>query len=191
MFVLSVIRSRTIALLALLCLVLALVAVGELDASSSPASAKSLARSLQTAVDGGAAATSSPPPPFSLPPLQSFADVKERPLFSTSRRPAPASSGEPDAWSSFVLAGIILSEDLREAMVLHSQPSTLVHVKEGDAIDGWTLASLFSDRAVFRNGDAEHELKLNIVPSAKAPVAPPGARNTSIGQGPILPPPRG
>jgi hypothetical protein len=188
MYFLSLIRSRTSAVLALLCVGLGLVAIGELDGWTPWSRSKSGPPSPETVADGAAAF--SPPPPFSLPPLQSFAGVTERPLFSSSRRPAPASSGESDAWSSFALAGIIISQDLREAMVLHSQPSTLVHVKEGEAIDGWTLASLFSDRAVFRNGDAEHELKLNVVPSGKAPAAPP-ARNTSIGQAPIPPPPRG
>jgi hypothetical protein len=189
MFLPSAIRSRTIAVLAFLCVVLGLVAIGELERWTPWPSSQSAAAPPQPVVDGGTAAAFSPPPPFSLPSLQNFAGITERPLFSPSRHPAPASSGESDAWSSFVLAGIIISEDLREAMVLHNQPSTLVHAKEGDVIDGWTLATLFSDRAVFRNGDAEHELRLNVTPSEKTPAAP-APRKTAVDPGPTPPPSR-
>ena len=185
----SAFRSRTIAVLALLCLALALVAVGELDASTSSPSSKSTAPSPETVVNGGVAAAFSPPPPFSLPPLQSFASVTDRPLFSPSRQPGKVASGESDAWSSFVLAGIIITPQLSEALVLHNQPQTLVHIEEGEALDGWTLQTIFPDHAVFRNGAEEHELKLNVVASGKTPVVP-RPRNPSIGQ-PPLPPPQG
>jgi hypothetical protein len=189
MSILSAMRSRTIAVLALICVALALLAVGELQASPSPPSSDSPARSLGTPVDREAAATLSPSPPVSLPSLQSFASVTDRPLFSPNRQPAKVHSGESNAWSSFVLAGIIITPELCEAMVLHNQPPLLVAVHEGDAIDGWTLESLFPDHAVFRNDAEERELKLNLVAKEKIP-AVPGPTNTSFGPR-RTPPPEG
>ena len=169
MFVLSHLRSRTIAVLALLCAAFALVAFSELDASTSSPASKGSVPSL--APEDAAAGTLSPTS-FSLPPLESFAAVTERPLFSPSRQPAKISTGESDAWSSFVLAGIIITPELREAMVLHNQPPMLVHIQEGEAIDGWTLESLSPDNALFRNDAAEHELKLNVITHVTSPIAP-------------------
>jgi type II secretory pathway component PulC len=121
-----------------------------------------------------------------LSPLQSFAVVTERPLFAQSRQPAKATSGESDAWSSFVLAGIIITPELREVMMLHNDPATLVRVQEGEAIDGWTLASIFPDHVVFRNDVEQHDLMLNLVADGKSPVAP-APKKTSIDRGPTPP----
>jgi type II secretory pathway component PulC len=184
MSVLPVARIRLTAILGSLCAIFALVAIRELGAST-----QSLSRDILTpppAIQADAAAAAA----FSLPPLQSFAVVTERPLFSPSRQPAPASSNELDAWSSFVLAGIIISPDLREAMVLHNQPPMLVNLQEGEAIDGWTVANIFPDHAVFRNGDAEHELKLNLLANSKTSAAPE-PRRTAMVPGRLPPPSRG
>ena len=188
MFVLSHLRSRTIAVLALLCAAFALVAFSELAAPTSSPASESSVPSL-VAEDAEATRTLSPPS-SSLPPLENFVAVTERPLFSPSRRPAKISSGESDAWASFVLAGIIITPELREAMVLHSQPPMLIHIHEGEAMDGWTLESLSSDHAVFRNNSEEHELKLNAIASGK-PSAAPAPTNSSTTPGPNLPRSRG
>ena len=188
-------RSRRIAVLVLVCVGLALVAVGELNASRPSLSREGSAPALETSLAEGAAATVSPPPPFSLPPLRSFAGVTERPLFSPTRQPAKVTSS--GSWSTFVLAGIIITPEVREAMVLHNQPPTLVHLQEGEAVDGWTLASIFPDHAIFRNDAEEHELKLNVIAGDKTSIASdktsvgPAPRDTSIGRGPDPPPPRG
>lgn len=187
MFVLSHLRSRTIAVLGLLCAAFALVAFSELDAAtSSPASESSIP---SRAPEDAAAAGTLSPPSFSLPPLESFAAVTERPLFSPNRRPAEISSGESDAWSSFVLAGIIITPELREAMVLHSQPPTPIHIHEGEAMDGWTLESLSADHAVFRHDVEEHELKLNVITNAKPSAAPePRLAPANPGRNQLQPP---
>lgn len=186
MFVLSLPRSRTVTVLALLCAAFALVAFSELDASiSSPSSENSVPSLAQE--DAGPASILSPTS-FSLPPLESFAVVTERPLFSASRQPARISSGDSDAWSSFVLAGIIITPEVREAMVSHNQSPKLVHIHEGEAMDGWTLESIFSDHAVFRHDAEEHELKLNAITNAKPSTAPePGLAPANPGPNTLQP----
>lgn len=118
---------------------------------------------------------------FSLPPLQSFSGILERPLFSQSRRPPPQGADDTTGpWSSFVLAGVIISGDSREALVLHGKPQTVVHLREGQDVEGWTVTSIQPDRIVIRSGASEHELKLlDRTTSEQHPLAPSG------------PPPRG
>ena len=119
------------------------------------------------------ASASTGPTPFSLPPLQSFASVTDRPLFSQSRRPSPQGSDDSlGPWSSFVLAGIIISPVSREALILHGKPPIVVHVQEGQDVDGWLVTSILPDRVVLRGGTTEHELKLLDKVDSTAPKTP-------------------
>jgi len=112
---------------------------------------------------------------FSLPPLQSFAAITERPLFSQSRRPPP--QGTEDAsgpWSSFVLTGVIISATDREALILHGRPQTIAHLHEGQDVEGWVITSIQPDRVVIRGATSEHVLKLlDKAAPAAAPNVPP------------------
>jgi general secretion pathway protein N len=101
------------------------------------------------------------PASFTLPPLQSFAAVTDRPLFSPDRRPLPQAAAESlGAWSSLILAGIIIAPDSRQALIVHGSPPTIVHLQEGQAVEGWTVHAILADRIVLVNGDDEHELRL-------------------------------
>jgi general secretion pathway protein N len=104
---------------------------------------------------------------FSLPPVQRFAIVTERPLFSPNRKPPQHTDDAAGAWPSFVLAGIIITPASREALVLHGKPQSIAHIQEGQALEGWTVTSIDPDRVVFRDGLSEHELKL--IPKAPPP----------------------
>jgi type II secretory pathway component PulC len=105
-------------------------------------------------------------PKFSLPALQRFAVVTEHPLFSPDRKPPQHANDAAGAWSSFVLAGIIVTPESREVLVLHGKPQAVAHLQEGQALEGWTVTSIDPDRVVFRDGINEHELRLT-------PKAPP------------------
>ncbi|HEY1505070.1 MAG TPA: hypothetical protein VGF92_12265 [Stellaceae bacterium] len=128
-------------------------ASGQNQAASAPAAAKP--------------PTTGAPPAFSLPPLQRFAIVTERPLFFPDRRPPQHADNSAGAWSSFVLAGIIITPQSREALVLHGKPQTIAHLQEGQALEGWTITSIYPDRVAFRDGLNEHELRL--APKAALP----------------------
>jgi general secretion pathway protein N len=110
----------------------------------------------------------STPTSFTLPPLQHFAMVTQRPLFSPDRKPQQHADDTAGAWSSFVLAGVIITPQSREALVLHGKPQTVAHIEEGQALEGWTVTSIYPDRVVFRDGLNEHEVKL--APKAPLPV---------------------
>ena len=163
----SSLQAGAALLLFLACLGLSGIIAAEISTPSlalpDPAAEPSATRAKNVAADG--------PVPFSLPPLQTFASVNERPLFSQSRRPAPQSDDTLGPWSSLVLAGIIISPESREALILHGKPPTVVHVQEGQDIDGWLVTSILPDRVVFRGGTTEHELKLidAVKPDPNAP----------------------
>ncbi len=70
-----------------------------------------------------------------------------------------------------MLAGIIISPASREALILHGKPPTVVHVEEGQDIDGWLVTSILADRVVLRGDGVEHELTLL---DKKEPAAPTG-----------------
>jgi len=113
---------------------------------------------------------------YALPPLQGFARITERPLFSPSRRPPanrPESLGQ---LSSFFLDGVVISPTDRTAVVEHGRPPVLAHVVVGQAIDGWTVASILPDRIVLRHGETEHELKLRDKVVHPPPGFPPRPR---------------
>jgi hypothetical protein len=145
---------------------------------SSPSLAVPEASSQQSAA-ARAKGSNDGPTPFSLPPLQSFSSITDRPLFSQSRRPSPQGADDSlGPWSSFVLAGIIISPASREALILHGKPPTIVHVQEGQDLDGWLITSILPDRVVVRGGTTEHELRLT--DKADPAAAPPAVPNLNL-----------
>lgn len=165
-----------IAFLALLCVALASIDVSELTGSATTA---------PEPPPSGASVSLKPEPvatkagSFSLAGLGSFSIVTARPLFSPTRRPsAPAVDGS-GAWSTFALAGIIITPQSREALVVHGKPPAIAHLAEGQTIEGWTLRAIYPDHVVFSDQLREHELKLidKGVPSARPGPQPPPRPN--------------
>jgi type II secretory pathway component PulC len=119
---------------------------------------------------------------FSLPPLQSFNAVTDRPLFTPNRRPPAQGSDDAGPWQSLILAGIIISANSREALILHGKPQTAAHIAEGQDVEGWVVTSILPDRIVIRNGSSEHELKLLEKSGSDKPTPPivpvPGGRRS-------------
>ena len=161
-----------IALLALLCGAWVGLAVAELRGSGATAPEASGPSASASAKSEAAA----PNPGFSLPALGSFAAVSQRPLFSPDRRPAARSADNSGAWSSFALAGIIITPQSREALVSHGKPPAIAHLAEGQTIDGWTVSAIYPDHVVFRDRLTEHELRLidKTAPLPAQPPPPPG-----------------
>ena len=111
----------------------------------------------------------SPEPEFALPPLVSYAAIVERPLFAASRRPSPPAPEEPEepepdqaeahAWS-FILSGVVISNDQRMALLQRLSDGSTVRLRVGQEIDGWRIEAIEPDRVVLRQGDALEEVKL-------------------------------
>jgi len=158
-------RATVAALLAAVCAMLAgavwIEIAGAVDDPAAPAAAPAAAPPLALPP---ARAT------FALPPFTAFAEVAERPLFSATRQPPPAEAGQEllGKSSSFVLLGIILSEEGKAALLRHGQQAELARLKEGQVVEGWTVQTILPDRIVLQHGATEVELKLKDHPAAPA-----------------------
>lgn len=142
--------------LALICLALAVAVDLEWEAPLAAANV-SAGRADASAHMAG----DNPPLRFSLPPIQRFSAVTARPLFVEDRRPVPESAGPSlGPWSSLTLAGIVIAPGSREALIRHGRPAVVVHLREGQSVDGWTVRSILSDRVVLTNGSEQHDLRL-------------------------------
>ncbi|MBS0557620.1 MAG: hypothetical protein JSR27_09445 [Proteobacteria bacterium] len=131
--------------------------------------------------------------PFKLPPEARFADTTARPLFNDDRKPTPDAPDEPDVPPppkvplNIALTGIILTPQVRLAMVHDKLKNKDVALKEGMPMEGdqggWTLTKINPRSAIFREaaGD-EVEVELSTAVAGQSPAAhpPPGP----------MPPPR-
>ena len=114
------------------------------------------------AADGALPAGMAPPASgSSLPPVEAYKEVTQRPLFSSTRQPqaesAPQSSGKGGA---LFLVGTIVTGHSRTALIKHGSPSVLVRLSEGQKIEGWTLQSIEPDRVTLLSGGTRQELKV-------------------------------
>jgi hypothetical protein len=115
-----------------------------------------------------------PEPQFAMAAIENFESVLERPLFSPSRRPAPAEEiAAPNVEQEFgyTLKGVLIDIEARIALLSHKGGAGTVRQAEGTKIDGWLLKEVEADFVVVeRNGEEEIvELLFQIQPSRKAP----------------------
>jgi hypothetical protein len=98
-----------------------------------------------------------------LAPLRSFAEVTERPLFSSSRRPSEKETSKvADQPLSATLAGIVISSSSSSIVITHGDPPVLMRLKQGDQIDGWLVRSIEPARVLLQRRDGlEQQIKLH------------------------------
>jgi hypothetical protein len=93
------------------------------------------------------------PGAFSLPPLEDFSAIVDRPLFSPDRRPptetsevgeaAVAAEGPSSGESQIVLAGTATDQSERAVAILHEvSQGVQFRVWVGDEIGGWTVKAI-------------------------------------------------
>ncbi len=119
---------------------------------------------------------------LNFPVADSLASIAERPLFSSTRRPAENASPVPVATETtepltdFTLTGAVVSDGQRYVILRPADGGQDVSVAEGSAIQGWTVVGIEVDRAVFRRGETETTLVLqftNAVPPDRMPPEQP------------------
>ena len=165
---------RALILSALLCVGLGVALVVELNAAA-PA-----AQQPASTAPPAAAALPEISNRFTLPPLASFAEVVERPLFSSSRRPtATETQQHVDQPLSASLAGIVISASSSSIIVAHGDPPSLTRLKQGDELDGWSISAIEPNRVLFRRGSEEQQLKLHDAPGQVAGETPPKPEPTT------------
>jgi general secretion pathway protein N len=149
-------RTHT-ATLGIICAMLATLIVLELRAPDWTPAVHLISLSRNGAGGPDAAADN-----FKMKPFSDLGVVQARPLFSPTRRPAAQSASaqsRPSAAASFTLVGILISPGGRYALLESGQPARLSRVMEGQQIEGWTVASILSDRVLLRSATGESEVR--------------------------------
>jgi hypothetical protein len=125
-------------------------------------------------------------PSFSMAPLNAYAEVVARPLFTPTRRPAAqqTAAGRP---SDFSLVGIVITRRERHALLEHGRPPHVDRVTPGQNVDGWTVKSIGPNSVLLAQGDRETEIKAT-AQSTRGVVPVPGMPR---GVGPVPQPPIG
>ena len=136
---------------------------------------------------------------FKLPAEEQFAATQARPLFNEDRKPTPDEPGDdnsapqpPSAPLNIALTGVVLTPELRLAMVQDKAKNNSVALKEGMPMPGdqggWTLTRINQRSAIFRevSGD-EIEVELTTAVANPKPNAPAHPTTTASAGTPALP----
>lgn len=104
-----------------------------------------------------------------LGPMAQYAEIGERPLFTTDRRPQPffINPVDEDAPAEFeyVLTSVLLAPEFRAAILQPSAGGDSVRLKVGEAppdAPGWQLASIAPRSAVFDGPEGQRTLELRV-----------------------------
>lgn len=129
-----------------------------------------------------------------LQPLETYADIGERPLFSDDRRPLPPPEEEavaeeapppPAAPLDIAVTSIIMTPDVRIAIVTDNKTGSSQSLRVGQTLEGeqsaWTLAELEPRKAVFSGPTGRSSVDLRVFngTGAQAPSPAPSAAAAS------------
>lgn len=120
-----------------------------------------------------------------MPPDSEFAEVRQRPIFNEDRKPTPivetpAAETAPPVPLNITLTGIVLTPDVKLAMVRDNAKNEGVSLRVGMPLpgeqQGWTLTEIRARSVVFRNPqDETSEVELEVAPGLTVPPSPRSA----------------
>jgi hypothetical protein len=147
---------------------------------------------LPCAVGAQSPPASAPGRSFALPPLEELQATRERPLFSPRRRPDEV-AGEtetslveesPDALP-FELTGVVMGADMAVAILRNRDTQETVHLRQGEALDAWSLEEIAARHVVLRQEDRQVRLELFLPkPEGSATSDPTGLPPRAVRQNP-------
>jgi general secretion pathway protein N len=101
-----------------------------------------------------------PPALAPLPPITSFAETIERPLFAPTRRPQPGGNAtEAPVEGTYRLLGIVGEGSRRTALV--ASGNRRVNLAVGDTLGEWSVREIGQDRVVLSSATGATTLKLS------------------------------
>lgn len=149
-----------VAALAVLCVVLAAVTVAPWLFDPADATADASGRESQEAAPA-------PTPRLELPPIERFAALVERPIFTATRRSAPRRPGPGAAPISgagtnlvlgrYRLTGVVVAPAKRLVLLKRPGDGKTIRVFEGETIDGWTLTQVSKTTLILESGNRREE----------------------------------
>ena len=111
-----------------------------------------------------------PPAPERLGPLAQYSEIAARPLFSQNRQPQPffisgqEGDGQAQAFD-FVLSSVLITPNLRLAIVQPAQGGEGIRLKVGEAppaTPGWRVVDIQPRSVVFNGPEGERTLELRV-----------------------------
>jgi hypothetical protein len=175
-------RHPFVIALAVLAVLLAAVIAAELG----------LGESLRAQVTGVASKRAVPFEAKLLPPQQVaqaeqlYPEVAARPLFTPTRRPAPAAI-PPSTYTpgQFLLQGVIAVGNTRTAMLREKASGRIHRVEAGREINGIKIAQIDRESVVLTQGNDREVLSLQVLKPGAVPV--PGSPQAAASIGPFGP----
>jgi general secretion pathway protein N len=108
-----------------------------------------------------------------VPPLDELSATRDRPLFSSTRRP-PAVAAAPEQAPvtegrsmPFELVGIVSGADASFAILRNTESKEETRVAKGQKIGNWTIEEI-ADRAIILSGDSKR-VRMRLFNESKAP----------------------
>lgn len=130
-----------------------------------------------------------------LPPIEAYAEIGDRPLFSNTRQPLPDTPIKPKGPEAPIvalnvqLAGVVRTRDVDVAILIDKSNSKAIRLKVGQPLPGdqggWVVKSIEPRQVLFDGGDqGESVVKLDPAasPAAPAPPPPPMRANNAPGE---------
>jgi hypothetical protein len=139
-------------------------------------------------------------------PDQEYAETGARPLFSPTRRPAPAlaqANVGSMAKGQFILTGVISAGGMKIALLREKASGRVVRVEQGKDVNGITVAQIEPEQVTLAQGGDQEVVPLLVTkgapaaptpavpaaPVAAGPFAAPAAPNPAPGANPAARPP--
>jgi general secretion pathway protein N len=114
-----------------------------------------------------------------LGPPSDYLEIGNRPLLAVDRRPAPmtASAGNEDAPMEATLTSVLITGEVKLAILQMQRDGSSQRVRLGDALPGtaWRLVALEPRRAVFEGPEGRLEMDLRVFDGRGAPAPTPMA----------------
>ena len=126
-----------------------------------------------------------PPPPI-VQAEQQYPEFAARPLWTPTRRPAPAAAA-PSTYTpgQFVLQGVIVAGNSRTAMLREKASGKLHRVEAGKQINGITVAEIAPESVTLTQGADREVLPLQVQKlNATGPGTPPPGAQAAFGPAP-------
>ncbi len=107
-------------------------------------------------------------PRFDPPPIEQFAAIVERPIFTATRRTARRQPVAPSAPASsgglflgrYQVVGVVVAPGNRLVLLKRPGGAETIRLKEGEEIDGWTLVNVTRDDVVLESGGRREKIEI-------------------------------
>ncbi len=121
----------------------------------------------QTPAATATISTPSALPQVELPPLADFSAIVKQPVFTATRRaapadlPAPVAAAVPDSGlilGRYILSGVIVTPSKRLVLLKRQGDGKTIRVSQGEELDGWTVEEITADVISLRSGARQERI---------------------------------